>query len=69
MIKYNQGTAEQSLRHRLFKIAAYKGYCNIYSSYDVTMSAIQRVVDEMNLTNMHSTEEIDYVEKRRKSPA
>lgn len=47
------GTAEQSLRYRLFAIASYKGYCTIYSSYDVTMEAMQRVVNEMNLTNIH----------------
>ncbi len=62
MIKYNPATAEQQLRHRLFVIAAKKGYCNLYSSHDVTMEAMQRVVNEMNLTNIHPKKDIDYVE-------
>ena len=32
----------------LFKLAVYKGYCNIYSSYYVTEQAKQQIANELS---------------------
>ena len=39
-------SALNQLRQFLFEIAVAKGYCNIYSEYDIIEEALQRVVDD-----------------------
>jgi hypothetical protein len=37
---------EKLIKYKLFEIAVQKGYCNIYSSYEDTEAAIQRIVSQ-----------------------
>jgi len=62
MIEFNPVNASQKVKHRLFKIAKKNGYCSQYSSSDEIIAAVRRVANEMNLTNIHPQEDIDYVE-------
>lgn len=38
---------KNQVRQSLFEIAVERGYCNIYSSYEVIEESLQRVVDEV----------------------
>jgi len=37
----------RALKNRLFEMAVKKGYCDIYSSYEITESAINQVLQDL----------------------